>query len=147
MRKAIVQHELMTISEMTQYFKNWENLPNAQIYEYGNYFDMFRTSDLLITDCNSFLYEYLPTKKPVIRLISENSVGHNSFGEKIIAGYYNASNIEELNTLLELILFKNKDPLLSVRERIIAEDLIQPEGGVAKFIANYISGILGGNHA
>ena len=144
LRKAIVQHELMTISEMTQYFKNWESLPNAQIYEYGNYFDMFRTSDLLITDCNSFLYEYLPTKKPVIRLISENSVGHNSFGEKIIAGYYNASNIEELNTLLELILFKNKDPLLSVRERIIAEDLIQPEGGVSKFIANYISGILGG---
>ena len=61
-----------------------------------------------------------------------------------LAGYYNASNIEELNTLLELILFKNKDPLLSVRERIIAEDLIQPEGGVSKFIANYISGILGG---
>ena len=45
-----------------------------------------------------------------------------------------------------MILFKNKDSLLSVRERIIAEDLIQPEGGVAKFIENYISRILGENY-
>ena len=146
LKRQIVLQGLMSITEMTQYFKNWENLPNAQIYEYGNYFDMFRTSDLLITDCNSFLYEYLPTKKPVIHLISKNSVGHNSFGGKIISGYYNASNIDEIKAQLELVLFKNKDPLLAVREKIIAEDLIQPEGGVAKFIINYVINLLQKEH-
>ena len=146
LKRQIVKQGLMSISEMTQYFEMWENLPNAQVYEYGNYFDMFKTSDLLITDCNSFLYEYLPTKKPVIHLISESSVGHNSFGEKIISGYYNASNIDELNKQLELVLFKNEDPLLPVREKIIAEDLIQPKDGVAKFIEKFITDLLqGGN--
>lgn len=147
LKRQIVQQGLMSISDMTQYFEMWENLPNAQVYEYSNYFDMFRTSDLMITDCNSFLYEYLPTKKPVIHLISKNSVGHNDFGEKIISGYYNASNIDELTSQLDTVLFKGQDPLLSVREKIIAEDLIQPEGSVAKFISNYITQILGRSSA
>ena len=146
LKRQIVKQGLMSISEMTQYFEMWENLPNAQVYEYGNYFDMFKTSDLLITDCNSFLYEYLPTKKPVIHLISESSVGHNSFGEKIISGYYPAKNLEEIKLQLDLVLFKNQDSLLPVREKIIANDLIQPQGGVAKFIENYISRILGENY-
>lgn len=146
LKRQIVSNGLMSISEMTEYFKMWENLPNAQIYEFGNYFDMFRTSDLLITDCNSFLYEYLPTKKPVIRLIGKNSAGHNEFGQKIISGYYPVRNIEELESQLNLILNEEKDPLLSVREKIINENLIQPEGGVGEFVKNYILNLLkGGN--
>lgn len=147
LKRQIVRQGLMSISEMTQYFDMWEKLPNAQVYEYGNYFDMFRTSDLLITDCNSFLYEYLPTKKPVIHLIGKNSAGHNDFGQKIISGYYPAKNIEELTSQLNLVLFKGQDPLLSVRENVIERDLIQPEGGVAKFISNYITQLLGGGNA
>ena len=123
---------------MNKYFKAWDELENAHIYEEGNYFDMFRTSDLLIADCNSFWYEYLLTQKPVIHLISKNSIGRNGFGEKICEGYYPARNLEELESLLEEVLLKGKDPLSKVRERIIKEDLIQPEGGVAKFIENYI---------
>ena len=65
---------------------------------------MFRTSDWLITDCNSFLYEYLPTNKPVIHLINDKSVGHNEYGQKLISGYYPAKNIEETNQLLEQLL-------------------------------------------
>lgn len=147
LKRQIVRQGLMSISEMTEYFNMWDKLPNAQVYEYGNYFDMFRTSDLLITDCNSFLYEYLPTKKPVIHLIGKNSVGHNEFGQKIISGYYHAKNLEELKSQLDLVLFKNQDPLLSVREKVIEKDLIQPKGGVSKFISNYITQILGGSNA
>lgn len=142
LKKRIVRQGLMSYSKMTEYFKMWENLPNAQVYEMGNYFDMFRTSDLLITDCNSFLYEYLPTKKPVIHLIGEHSVGHNAFGQKIISGYYPARNMEELQSQIDLVLFKNQDPLLSVREEIIEKNLVQPEGGVAKFIEKFITDLL-----
>lgn len=142
LKRQIIRQGLMSIGEMTEYFKMWENLPNAQVYEFGNYFDMFRTSDLLITDCNSFLYEYLPTKKPVIHLIGEHSVGHNEFGQKIISGYYAVRNMEELQSQIDLILFKNKDPLLSVREEVIEKILVQPEGGVAKFIEKFITNLL-----
>lgn len=142
LKRQIIRNKLMNPDEMNEYFSNWEKLPNVQIYEMGNYFDMFRTSDLLITDCNSFLYEYLPTKKPVIQLVSKNSVGHNAFGEKIISGYYKARNVEELESILDTVLIHSQDPLLSVREKIIAQDLIQPAGGVAKFIVNFIDNLL-----
>lgn len=138
LKRQIVRNNLMSISEMTEYFKMWEQLPNAQVYEMGNYFDIFRTSDLLITDCNSFLYEYLPTKKPVIQLISKNSVGHNSFGQKIVSGYYKANTIEELEELINKVLINGEDPLLSVREKVIAEDLVQPSKGVSDFILNFV---------
>lgn len=142
LKRQIIRNNLMNSHKMDEYFNNWEKLSNAQIYASGNYFDMFRTSDLLITDCNSFLYEYLPTKKPVIQLISKNSVGHNSFGQKIISGYYKAATVEELEQLIDTVLMKSDDPLLPVREKIIAQDLIQPAGGVAKFIVNFISDLL-----
>ena len=144
LKRQIVRQKVMSISEMTEYFKMWENLPNAQVYEFGNYFDMFRTSDLLITDCNSFLYEYLPTKKPVIHLIGEHSVGHNNFGQKIISGYYPARNIEELENHIQSVLINGYDPKLPVREDVISNVLIQPKNGVASFIVNYVVGILQG---
>ncbi len=142
LKRQIVKRGLMSANEMIQYFKMWESLPNAQIYEFANYFDMFKTSDLLITDCNSFLYEYLPTKKPVIHLIGKNSVGHNEYGQKITSGYYLARDIEELKAQLELVLFNGHDPLKLIREQIIKNDLIQPKIGVAKFILNYITQLL-----
>lgn len=142
LKRQIIRNNVMNITEMTEYFKMWEKLPNAQIYEMANYIDMFRTSDLLITDCNSFLYEYLPTKKPVIQLINKKSVGHNFFGQKIISGYYKARNIEELEALINMLLIKQEDPFLNIREKVIAEDLIQPKDGVARFILDFILNIL-----
>lgn len=133
----------MSIEEMTQYFRMWEELPNAQIYEFGCYFDIFRTSDLLITDCNSFLFEYLPTNKPVIHLINDKSVGHNEYGQKIISGYYSAKNIEETNQLLEQLLVKEYDPLKEVRANVIEKDLILPKGGVCKYIVRHVEEICG----
>lgn len=143
LKRQIVRNNLMSINEMTEYFNRWENLPNAQIYAMGNYFDMFRASDLLITDCNSFLYEYLPTKKPVIQLINKKSVGHNSFGKKIISGYYKARNLEELETVINSVLINQEDPLLTVRERVIEQDLLQADGGVARYILNFVYNLLG----
>lgn len=142
LKRQLVHYGLMSIEEMREYFQNWENLPNSQIYEMSDYFDMFRTSDLLITDCNSFLYEYLLTEKPVIHLINENSVGHNEYGQKIISGYYPVKNLQELESKLNLILFEEQDPLLSVRKNVIKNELIQPNEGVAKYIEKYILNLL-----
>ncbi len=143
LKKSIVTSQLMSVEEMQAYFRRWEQLPNARIYELNNYFDMFRTSDLLITDCNSFLYEYLPTLKPVLRLINQNSVGHNAFGNAIIAGYYQANDLKEIQYYLDLILLQNQDPLFSVRKAIVNNKLIQPQKGTANYIFNYLERLLG----
>ena len=139
LKKQILNQGLMSEKEMQEYFKAWVELPNAQIYEEGDYFDMFRTSDLLITDCNSFLYEYLPTYKPVIHLISKNSVGHNEFGQKITAGYYSARDIDEIKKYFKQILFQEQDLLFEVRRQIVEKDLMFLKKDVAKFVINYIA--------
>lgn len=143
LKREIIRQNLMSNSQMLEYFKAWEELPNAQIYEFGCYFDIFRASDLLITDCNSFLYEYLPTNKPVIHLINNKSVGHNEYGQKIISGYYFAKNIDEVNQLVEQLLIQEYDPLKDIRTNAIETVLKQPKGGVGKYIVEHIEKICG----
>lgn len=142
LKLTIVKEKLMTEEEVDSYWECWDKLPNAQIYDECDYFDLFRTSDLLITDCNSFLYEYLPTLKPVIHLLNMYSVGHNEYGRKLINGYYDANDIEELQELLDKILIKDEDPLFIKRKYIVDNILIQPEGGVAQFIYKDILSVI-----
>lgn len=144
LKEQIVNKGLMSLKDMQDYFDKWQNLQNVQVYECGNYFDMFKASDLLITDCNSFLYEYLPTLKPCIRLINKNSISHNDFGKKIISGYYEAKNLEDLQNLIDLILFKEKDEFYEKREKIVKNDLIWQKNSVANFIKNYILNLIKG---
>ena len=145
LKKEIIRHKLMNETQMKKYFEEWINLQNAQICEDGDYFDMFRTSDLMITDCNSFLSEYLPTEKPVIHLISKHSVGHNKYGEQIIAGYYKSYSNEETEKLLDNILYKNQDPLLEKRKKIINTDFVWNREGTAKGIVKYLENIIFNN--
>ena len=35
---------------LDKYYKSWNNLPNASLYEGGEYFNLFATSDTMITD-------------------------------------------------------------------------------------------------
>ena len=86
------------------------------------YFDIFKTSDLMITDCCSFLAEYLPTEKPLIRLINRKSKPLNFLGDKITSEYYYAHNKEELNTLFKELKagndYKKEERLKLVQEVI-----------------------------
>ena len=140
--RQIIRIHFMTQDEMIKYFDELKKMENVQIFEGTSYFDMFRCSDLLITDCNSFLSEYLQTEKPVIHLINKNSVGFNDYGKKIISGYYDARNTDEINTLIDKLLIKNDDNLLTTRKNIIENVLIHQKVSVANFIANNIVSIL-----
>ncbi len=142
LKRQIIRTHFMTQEEMTNYFDELEKMENVQIFEGTDYFDMFRCSDLLITDCNSFLSEYLQTEKPVIHLLNKDSVGFNEYGQKIISGYYNARNTDEINVLIDKLLIKNDDNLLDTRKNIIENVLVHQKVSVANFIANDIISIL-----
>ena len=142
LKRHLVNRKIMSIDEVNKYFNNWNKLENAQVYEKGAYFDMFRTSDLLITDCNSFLFEYLPTLKPVIHLVSENSIGHNEFGQEIIKGYYSAHNTEELSKYLYDILVLNLDKKANIRKDIIENNINLGQMPSSKIIKDYVSGLI-----
>ena len=103
----IIQSGFMTEKEINDYYREWAEV--GKIYDSGDYFDIFKSSDLMITDCSSFLAEYLPSKHPLIRLCREDSLKLNKLGEKITSQYYNSFNNETLNNLFTDIVINKQD--------------------------------------
>ena len=71
-KDRVLRHKIKTLSEIENYFEEWKKI--GTIYTGGDYYEMFAGSDYLITDCISFLSEYLPTAKPVIHLRKDEQI-------------------------------------------------------------------------
>lgn len=142
LKHRCIKHKLMTEEEYDEYELTWDNLPNARVYNSGNYFDIFKTSDALITDCASFLAEYLPTGKPIIFIDSKKSIGFNDIGKKITENYYKASTVEELNGIIQKVIIDGNDYLND--ERMKALKYVMPNTEKSSvFIKNYLKEIFG----
>ena len=93
--------------EINDYYDEWAKI--GTVYEKGNYMDLFKQTKCLITDCASFLIEFLPTESPVINLKRKDSVYISDITEEIIKSYYQVYNLEELQKVLSDILENNID--------------------------------------
>ena len=109
---------MMTEDDINKYYNEW--LKIGRIYDKGNYFDIFKTSDLLITDSISFRAEYLPTLKPIICPTKHGSCKMNLLGKKIIEGAYITHNNKELKQTIENLI-NNNDTLYNKRKQIVEE--------------------------
>ncbi len=109
LKNRILQIELMTKDEYEAYLKKWAALPNTKIVTDGNYFDTFFESDVLITDSVSFLFEYLPTKKPIIHIDSQKSCGFNEITKPIVKSYYNVTTNEEIEKTIKTVVLDEND--------------------------------------
>lgn len=116
LRYTIVSEGLMTDSEADEYYKEWAKI--GKIFDTGDYFDIFKTSDLMITDCSSFLAEYLPSNKPLIRLINPKSIDFNIIGKQLSACFYSVHNNEELTSVFDDVVLNNNDYLTETRKEI-----------------------------
>lgn len=125
----------MTKEEIKKYWAEWDTI--GKICEDGDYWDIFRTSDLMITDCVSFLTEYLPSGKPLIRLINPNSANFNKFGQHIISNYYNSYNNEELEKMFVDLAINKNDYKKEERKKLISELIDFNEPSAVK-IMNYL---------
>lgn len=114
LKYALLRNKIMSEDEINKYYDSWQRIGN--VIEDGNYFDLFKTSDLMITDCCSFLAEYLPTDKPIIRLTINNKTNFNSLGKLINESCYEVKDNKELEFWLSRLLFrKNMDSKQSLR--------------------------------
>ena len=86
----------MTKQQIDNYYAFWNDLPNASFCNESDYFDIFKSSDALITDCGSFLAEYLPTQNPIMLLVNKNSIGYNEIGCKLVESYYKAYDNKDI---------------------------------------------------
>lgn len=118
-KKAIIHAQIMTSEEIDKYFQEWEQI--GQIYDQGDYYDIFRTSDLMITDCNGFLTEYLPTGNPVIHLIPAKDAVWSAISQKSSRHYYKVQNLAELERTFDMLIKEQKDPLKIERQKDAAE--------------------------
>jgi len=113
LKKALAKYGLMTEAEVDDYYAQWEKL--GLVYDAGDYFQMFLDSSALITDCWSFLAEYLPTKHPVLHLVSPDSTWRGAVNEGAAAHYYKIKNVEELDEMFDKVIINREDPLRDKR--------------------------------
>ena len=142
--EQIVADGLMSNDELSDYCDEWEKYGTIWDSSYGNYFDMFKTSDCLITDCISFLADYFPTGNPVIHLRSKKQTREfNEFGSYIIESYYQVFNNSELEKTFSQIIVEGSDPKKSERLKKIDELNIHEEFSASKIILKYLNKKLG----
>lgn len=131
--------DYMTEEEINNYFDEWAKI--GLVYESGDYFDIFKDSDAMITDCGSFCTEYFFTGKPLFHLISENSKPHSALNRIVNANHYSIYNKETLEKYLEEILLKKNDFLKDIRKNALKE-IFKDNGNSAQNIIDYIKGEL-----
>jgi hypothetical protein len=99
------------------------------------YEDSFVTSDFLVSDMSTILFEYFATGKPIIYT---HRVDHfNELGKKLSEGFYWVTNSTELHNMLDLLL-SGDDPLKTKREEIRESLMYVPDNGSGQFIRNVI---------
>ena len=82
----------------SEYVRLLDSLENVQISNPNeNYYYHFMRSDILLTDCISFIGEWMPTKKPLIRLYDDTSSKYSDRAEKIINDCYFNEHIEDID--------------------------------------------------
>ena len=89
-----------------------------------DYYNSFNTADILITDPTSLIYEFFPTKKPIIYTYKNDIF--NDLGVELSKGIYWVHNQNELEECLN-ILISGKDSLLNKRKEILAHYFFDTE--------------------
>jgi CDP-glycerol glycerophosphotransferase (TagB/SpsB family) len=101
----------------------------------GGYEDTFLSTDILISDISSLLWEFLATGKPII--YTHRMDHFNRLGRKISESFYWVRNESELKERLDGLL-EGDDPLQSTRLQIAREIAFKPVGGSGNLIKEHL---------
>ena len=119
LKTRMIIRKIMSEKEVDNYFEEWKKI--AVFCNDADYYDLFKKSRMMITDCSSFLGEYFPTKNPVINLKNKNSVKFNPFGQKITDSYYKVYDLKTLKEVMKMLLEDNQDPMKEQRLETLKE--------------------------
>ena len=141
LKYALIESGFMDINKYEDYLMEWSNLDNASIYNEGNYFELFKVSDILITDSISYFEEYFPSKKPIIFLNRKDKIPFKKFENKIKKGLYIANNRIDIEKYIKIILKDKKDTLYRKRDRLFEKEFYM-KNSVCDEIYNYVKSIV-----
>lgn len=107
---------------------------NVHIDQSGDYYPLLYSSDCLLTDMSSIVFDYLLTGNPIILCMPDNV---QNYYEDVMDGLYRVSSWDEL--LQTLAKLKNgDDPLLKTRKEIITKRMNISEEGAGRKIAGIL---------
>ncbi len=131
-----------TQEEIDRYLKLYETHSNMQIDRSKNYYPVIYSSDCLLTDLSSIVYDYIITGKPVIFCVKKDM---DLYYSDIRDGLYIARSWKEVVDTINMLKGGN-DPLRSVREQIISERMCISDEGAGTRIARIIAEESGENN-
>lgn len=112
---AILNSDLMKKEEIEKYYEEWRTI--GRISSEADYHELLMNSDAMITDCISFLSEYLPVQKPVFHLRTEKQ--QDDFLEivkEIAKTYYQIHDTNELEAMFNKVIIEGDDYLMNERK-------------------------------
>ena len=112
------------VHEYEDYLKEWNALDNGRVIEYGDYYDIFETSDAMILDCLSFIIEYLYSGKPQLFLLPEIPRELGGIGLDVINVLYKtrANDYEQIKKFINNCINK-KDDMKNTRLKFVESEL------------------------
>ena len=116
LRYALTVNQIMTKQEIDDYYKQWQTL--GTFYDGGDYIPLFLQSNALITDCISFLGEYLPSRKPILHLIGPK-YPFNQVYLPLLNTYYKIKSMTELKETLERVVLNEDDYMKNDRLKFL----------------------------
>lgn len=129
-----------TKEKIDSYYKEWETI--GEYCYTSDYQELFINSDIMLTDCGSFLTEYACTGNPIVRMVSPLlSLSPNPVIEELYSSYYCTHNNAELEDTLNILILQKKDPKKQLRQSAI-EKVGLGKKMAAETILNYLSDLL-----
>ena len=104
---------------ITSYYREWETIGEA-CYS-GDYIPLFYRSRALITDCLSFLSEYLILDRPLIRLEPPDAPTVAPPARKKFDAMYRVDSIDSMMKTFDTVIVNHQDPLKRKRHEVIHE--------------------------
>lgn len=138
---------VMDEREYNDYIHKWNSFPNAISYFDGDYINLFKISDLLITDSASFIVEWLPSKQPCMYLVNPERDRDtyleyfSRLARTILEKYYLCYDEQNIAQYFRQIIFDKYDPLREERIKLI-DTLFINIGTAGKKIVEYLTRIL-----
>ena len=116
LRPKLYNHTDWGILKTDNYFEKWASLKNGQLNE-GNYIDLFMTSDAIINDGESFMVEYLYTKKPAMFLVADKNISDrfNEFGKLVFKQLYQGHSEQDIREFINMVIIGGNDHMKEER--------------------------------
>lgn len=138
LKDRLLKYNAMSQSEIDEYYGEWEKIGTISKSS-DNYYEQFLGSDCLITDCMSFLSEYLPTGNPVLHLRCKYQMEEfNDLLKKITDSYYQIYTNEELEQTFNEVIIQGNDYLKDERQANIKLLMIDENKTTSQKIVDYI---------